>query len=36
MKSRMHFDAMMEECDDDEMKGVFASYKAERDNIDED
>lgn len=34
MKSRMHFDAMMEECDDAEMKGVFASYKAERDNID--
>ncbi len=33
MKSRMHFDAMMEECDDAEMKGVFSSYKAERDNI---
>lgn len=36
MKSRMHFDAMMEECNDAEMKGVFASYKAERDNIEKD
>lgn len=34
MASRMHFDKMMAECDDAEMKGVFASYKAERDNID--
>lgn len=34
MASRMHFDAMMEECNDAEMKGVFASYKEERDNID--
>ena len=33
MKARMHFDKMMAECDDAEMNGVFASYKAERDNI---
>ncbi len=31
--SRMHFDAMMADCNDAEMKEVFASYKAERDNI---
>lgn len=36
MASRMHFDAMMAECNDAEMKEVFASYKAERDNIDSD
>lgn len=36
LKARMHFDTMMAECDDDEMKGVFASYKAERDKIDSD
>lgn len=35
MKARMHFDAMMNECDDAELKGVFNSYKAERDKIDE-
>lgn len=34
MASRMHFDAMMAECDDAEMKEFFASYKVERDNID--
>lgn len=33
MKARMRFDTMIAECDDAEMKGVFASYKAERDNI---
>lgn len=33
MASRLHFDEMMAECDDAEMKGVFASYKVERDNI---
>lgn len=35
LKSRMHFDTMMAECDDAEMTGVFASYKSERDNIEE-
>lgn len=35
MRSRMHFDTMMAECDDDEMNEVFASYKAERDNIED-
>lgn len=34
LKSRMHFDSMMEKCDDAELKGVFDSYKSERDNID--
>lgn len=33
MKARMHFDTMMSECNDAELQGVFASYKAERDNI---
>mgnify|MGYP001041111697 FL=1 len=33
MKAREHFDSMMAECNDAEMKKVFASYKAERDNI---
>ena len=33
MKARMHFDSMMEECTDAELRGVFDSYKAERDNI---
>lgn len=36
MASRMHFDAMMADCNDAEMKEVFASYKAERDNIEPD
>lgn len=36
LKSRMRFDTMMEECNDAEMNGVFASYKAERDNIEDD
>lgn len=36
MASRMHFDAMMADCNDAEMKEVFASYKAERDNIESD
>lgn len=35
LKSRMHFDSMMAACDDDEMTDVFASYKSERDNIEE-
>lgn len=26
LKSRMHFDSMMAKCDDDELKGAFASY----------
>ncbi len=34
MKSRLHFDKMMAECDDAEMRDVFASYKAERDSMD--
>lgn len=35
MKARLHFDKMCEECGSDaEMKDVFASYKAERDNFD--
>lgn len=34
MQARMYFDAMMSECDDAELRGVFASYKAERDKID--
>lgn len=34
MKSRLHFDKMYDECGSDpEMKEVFASYKAERDNL---
>lgn len=33
MKARMHFDSMMEECTDAELRDVFDSYKAERDNI---
>ena len=33
MKARMHFDAMMDACEDEEMRGVFASYKAERDRL---
>ncbi len=33
MKARMHFDTMMSECNDAELQGVFASYKAECDNI---
>lgn len=35
MKSRICFDAMMDECEDGEMKEVFASYKKVRDSIDE-
>ena len=34
MKARAHFDALMEACDDDEMKKVYASYKKERDSMD--
>lgn len=33
LKSRVHFDRMMEECDDAELNGVFLSYKSERDDI---
>ena len=33
MKARAHFDALMEACDDDEMKKVYASYKKERDSM---
>ncbi len=34
VKSREHFDKMMDSCCDEEMLGVFRSYKAERDNLD--
>lgn len=34
MKSRLCFDAMMDDCKDDEMKEVYASYKKERDSFD--
>lgn len=34
MKARAHFDVLMEACDDDEMKKVYASYKKERDSMD--
>lgn len=35
MKARMHFDKMMNECADAEMKNVWCSYKDERDSFDE-
>ncbi|MDE6231593.1 MAG: VWA domain-containing protein [Muribaculaceae bacterium] len=34
MKARRNFDVLMDACDDDEMKEVYASYKKERDNFD--
>lgn len=34
MKARFNFDVLMDACDDDEMKEVYASYKKERDDID--
>lgn len=34
MQARHHFDKLMEECDDYEMKEVFASYKKVRDSFD--
>lgn len=34
MKSRAKFDELMDACDDDEMKEVYASYKKERDSFD--
>jgi len=33
MNGRARFDDMMEHCDDEEMKAVFASYKKERDDF---
>lgn len=33
IKARKHFDEMMRACEDNELQGVFASYKAERDKI---
>lgn len=33
MKSRAKFDKLFEECDDEELKKVYASYKDERDDI---
>ena len=33
--SRKKFDLFMEECEDEEMKRVYASYKKERDHIDD-
>ena len=34
LKSRAKFDLMFEECDDEEMKSVFSSYKKSRDSFD--
>ena len=34
IKARCNFDVLMEACDDDEMKKVYASYKKERDSMD--
>ena len=34
MKARHNFDVLMDACDDDEMKEVYASYKKERDDLD--
>ena len=34
MKARHNFDVLMDACDDDEMKEVYASYKKERDDFD--
>lgn len=34
MQARLKFDDLMWECDDDEMKEVYASYKKERDSMD--
>lgn len=34
MKARCYFDLLMNNCNDDEMKEVYASYKKERDSFD--